>query len=106
MKILLDENIPRQCKRDFPNEHTVVTVNEAGWDGVKNGELLRRISENGYDVFVTTDKNLQHQQNLSKYVFKVIVLRARHNKYSYLKPLMPSLITSLSKSEKLVILGE
>ena len=44
-----------------------------GWDGIKNGELLRR-AEAQFDVFVTSDQNLRYQQNLSKSKLAVLVL--------------------------------
>ena len=51
----------------------VRTVQELGWSGVKNRELLSRL-EGDFDVFITTDKNLRHQQNLSGRGFAVILL--------------------------------
>ena len=46
-------------------EHTVITVQEKGWAGMKNGELLRS-AENEFDVWVTADRNIEYQQNLSQ----------------------------------------
>ena len=63
MCILLDESLPRRLSRALA-EHTVTTVVEAGWSGVKNGKLLA-LAAGQYDVFVTADRNLQYQQNLS-----------------------------------------
>lgn len=67
MKILLNENLPRKLKSDFGPEHEVSTVRDMGWTGKKNGELLGLITFNGFDFFVTVDKNLQYQQNLQKF---------------------------------------
>ena len=61
MKILLDENLPRQLKTDFGPNYDVKTVQEMGWLGKKNGELLALIALNGFDYFVTIDKNLRYQ---------------------------------------------
>ena len=47
--------------------HEVVTVQSRGWAGVKNGELLRQASAGGFEVFITSDQNLQFQQNLKGY---------------------------------------
>ena len=63
MRILLDESLPHELRDDLPG-HAVKTVTEAGWTGVRNGELLRRAAES-FDVFVTADQNLQYQQNLA-----------------------------------------
>lgn len=34
-----------------------------GWDTLKNGELLSAAEAAGFEVFVTTDRNIVHQQN-------------------------------------------
>ena len=71
MKILLDENLPRKLKARFGPEFEVKTVRDMGWLGKKNGELLGLLVLNGFDVFVTIDKNLRHQQNLAKFLVAV-----------------------------------
>ncbi len=55
MKILLDENLPRQLKADFGADYDVRTVRDMGWLGKKNGELLGLIVFNGFDFLVTID---------------------------------------------------
>ncbi len=60
MKLLLDENLPKRLKEDF-SDYEVFTVRELGWNGIKNGELLRLMIENGFNALLTFDKNLQHQ---------------------------------------------
>src|SRR5689334_12709486 len=65
VRVLLDEQLPRQLAREFPS-HEVRTVQQQGWAGLKNGELLRRAAEAGFEVFVTTDQNLEFQQNLAR----------------------------------------
>ena len=66
MKILLDESLPKQLKADFGVDFVVKTVRDMGWLGKKNGELLGLIVFNGFDFFVTIDKNLRYQQNLDR----------------------------------------
>ena len=88
MRVLLDENVDRKLKRSFDPEHEVVTVRERGWSGKKNGELLR-LTEAEFDVLVTLDTNMRHQQNLPKYDFAVILITARSNKRSAIEPTMP-----------------
>lgn len=86
MRLLLDENLPRRLKADFP-EHEVYTVRDKGWNGVKNGELLKLMLAEGFDALLTFDKNLQHQQNFGKYTLTVFVLSAPINQYSVLTAL-------------------
>ncbi len=47
----------------------------------KNGELLKLLVKNSFDALLTYDKNLQHQQNFSKYTITVFVLTAKINRY-------------------------
>ncbi len=61
MKILLDECLPKKLKRRL-EEHIVITVQEQGWSGRKNGELLQ-LAENEFDVFLRVERNLQRFSN-------------------------------------------
>ena len=83
MRILLDESLPRRLRGVFSG-HEVVTVVEAGWSGVKNGELLRLTSMN-FDLFVTADQNLQYQQNLVALPIAVAILTARDTRFESLQ---------------------
>lgn len=72
MRILLDECIDRRLARFLPG-HSVRTVPQAGWAGIKNGELMS-LAQHEFDVFVTVDRNLSYQQNLKRYGIATIVL--------------------------------
>lgn len=72
MRVLLDECAPRVIKRRL-RQLNILTVQEVGWRGYKNGQLLRAVGGQ-FDVLVTTDKNIRHQQDVSKLAFGVIVL--------------------------------
>ena len=87
MKILLDENLPRQLKTDFGPNYDLKTVQEMGWLGKKNGELLALIALNGFDYFVTIDKNLRYQQNLDRTDLKIFLLLAINNRRESLQAL-------------------
>src|SRR2546429_2434910 len=95
MKVLLDECVTRYLKRDFAG-HEVLTVEEAGFKGLKNGRLLQAASGQ-YEVLVTVDQNLQYQQNLKNFTVAIIVLKAKRNTYLLLKPLMPQVLEVLEK---------
>jgi hypothetical protein len=69
----------------------VATVAAQAWTGVLNGELLRRAAAADFDVFVTVDRNLEHQQTLTGRSFGVVVLFPRRLKLEYLLPLVPDL---------------
>ena len=73
MRVLLDQGTPNPL-RQFLLGHEVSTAYERGWSGLKNGELLDIAEHEGYEVFVTTDSNLKHQQNLSSRRLAIVVL--------------------------------
>jgi predicted nuclease of predicted toxin-antitoxin system len=93
MRVPLDECVPARLKRHIAG-HLVRTVHDEGWAGVKNGELLR-LAEQKFDAFVTVDRNLRFQQNLSGFAIAVVLLEARNNDIDQLMPLIPSLIKAL-----------
>ena len=66
-----------------------------GWSAIENGELLALAAKN-FDIFVTVDQNLAFQQNISGFEIAVIVLRARTNRLTDLRALIPTLLTRLS----------
>jgi hypothetical protein len=78
-QVLLDEMLPRLLARELPG-HVVTTVAQRGWAGILNGELLRTAEAAGVEVFVTADRNLQHQQRVSGRAFGVVVIAARGTK--------------------------
>jgi predicted nuclease of predicted toxin-antitoxin system len=63
MRILLDECVPWPMHR-LLGTHACSTVQDLGWGGIKNGDLLQR-AEGEFDLFVTSDQNIRYQQNLS-----------------------------------------
>jgi hypothetical protein len=85
VRILLDESLPRGLK-GLLEGLDVVTVPEQGWQSMKNGELLRRASD-AFDVFVTADQNLEHQQNIASLPLAVVVLVAATNRLEAYQPL-------------------
>ena len=93
MKILLDECIDRRLAQEITG-HEVVTVPQAGWAGLKNGDLLR-LAQAQFDVFVTVDRNLSFQQQLPNFTIAVIILRAPTNRLKDLRPLVPQLMQVL-----------
>lgn len=77
MRILLDECLPRKLKWSFP-QHECSTVQEAGLGGKQNGDLLALV-EGKFDVFLTVDKGVRYQQNLSGRNIAVVVIRTKSN---------------------------
>lgn len=71
-RVLFDENLPRQLRRDLP-EFAIRTVQQEGWGAFKNGELLRR-AERVFDVLVTADRRMQYQQRLASFSIGIVVI--------------------------------
>ncbi len=94
MRILLDESLPHDLA-GLILDHHVSTVRNEGWTSVKNGKLLA-LASTRFDAFITADRNLEFQQNLSKLPIAVVVLIARKNRMQDLEPLLPELAVVLN----------
>lgn len=95
MRLLLDECTPRRLKRDFAG-HAVSTVEEAGLKGLKNGQLLKA-ADASFDVLITVDQNIPHQQNLGTLKIATLILTAKSNRYQDLRLLIPQALNSLKQ---------
>jgi predicted nuclease of predicted toxin-antitoxin system len=105
MKILLDESLPRKLKNDFRTEHEIWTVRDKGWLSKKNGELLGLMINDGFELFVTADQNLQYQQRVENLQIRIAVLRGKDNTRSTLQKLIPLLFDKL-KEDNLTFIFE
>jgi hypothetical protein len=86
--VLLDEDVPVKLRQYFRDDWTVHTVAYRGWKGRRNSELLARARDE-FDVLVTLDTSIEHQQNLGRYGLALLVLRGRTDRLEDLIPLMP-----------------
>lgn len=73
MKILFDQGTPVPLRRSLLS-HTVDTAYERGWSTLANGNLLDTAEREGYNLLVTTDRNLRYQQNLTNRRIAIVVL--------------------------------
>ncbi len=96
MKIFFDHYVPKRLMRHLVPEHEGWTAYQKRWHEKKNGELLSLV-EGEFDVFLTADQNIKHQQNLSRRSLKFIVLVASDNGYETLSPLIPKVTDALTK---------
>lgn len=94
MRVLLDEQLPRKLAVELVG-HQVSTVQQEGWAGFQNGDLLRAAANRGIEVFVTKDQSLEYQQNLTNAGIAVVVLMAQSHDIEILRPLVPALLSSL-----------
>ena len=94
MRVLLDESLPRQLARELIG-HEVRTVSQERWRGVKNGLLLKEAEARGFEVLLTADQNIEHQQNLDSVGVGIVVLAAVTNRIEDLQPLVPAVLRAL-----------
>ena len=73
MKILFDQGTPRPLRHSL-SEHSVDTASERGWSDFDNGNLLQAAEDEGYDLLITTDQNIRHQQDLANRNIAILVL--------------------------------
>lgn len=98
MKVLLDENIDVRFRKEFDGSgHEIHTVRYMGWNGLKNGELLRKMTEADFDVLVVVDKNLPYQENQDKLIISIFILDVLKNVLPNLKPFVPKLLAIWEK---------
>jgi predicted nuclease of predicted toxin-antitoxin system len=99
MKILLDESLPVKLSEYLNEKHIVFTVKDMNWLGKKNGELLKLIIENEFEVFVTADRNLPYQQNLKDIPVTIAILCGVNNRQQTYINLVPKLLEILVQRE-------
>lgn len=94
MNILLDENLDWRLGRELPG-HSVESVPLIGWAGMKNGTLLAEASKR-FNVLLTMDSKMVHEQRLEDFPIAVIALQARSNRLADTAPLMPRVLAILA----------
>ena len=75
MRILFDNGAPRPLRR-YLEGHSVDTAYERGWAELSNGDLLDHAEGDGYELLLTGDQSLRHQQNLRHRRISIVVLRS------------------------------
>jgi hypothetical protein len=86
VRILLDECVNPRIRVAFPGDE-VTTVTEAGWSGMEDGALLR-LACGKFDVFLTIDRGIEHQQNIAALDFGVVIVHVARNRMSHYQALL------------------
>jgi len=104
-RVLFDENMPRKLRRDLP-EFYIRTAQEQGWSSYKNGELLKQLMGE-FDVLVTIDRNIPHQQNLAKFNVGVVEIELPDTRLVFLRELIPQIREAIAAVApgQLIIIG-
>src|SRR5690349_15279429 len=88
MKVLLDENLPVKLKYRLQDVCEIYTVRDMRWNSLENGALIKAMQEEDFNYLITSDKNLQYQQNIGNYAVCFIVINVINNNYETILPLI------------------
>ena len=97
MRILLDECVNPRLKEAFPG-HDVRSTHEMGWNNSPDGKLLH-LAQEDFDVFVTIDRGLEHQQNLAKFDLGIVVVETLDNQMDSYRPLFSRLMEAVLEAK-------
>ena len=99
MRVLLDHNLPHKLRTSLGKlcEHEIVTASFMRWGHLKNGELLRAAEEAGVAVFVSGDRTLVHEQNLSGRRLALIALSA--NNWPIIRDYLPAILVAIESAQ-------
>lgn len=94
MLVLFDNGTPRTLARYLIDHHAVTEARARGWEELENGELLRVAEAEGFQVLVTTDRNLRYQQNLAGRKISIVVLGK--GRWTIIKPHVAQIVAAVS----------
>ena len=94
MKILFDQGTPVPLRRHL-TDHFVDTAFDRGWSNLENGDLLDAAEQDGFDLLITTDRNMKHQQNLAGRRLSVLVLLS--TSWPLIRQRIPEIVDAISK---------
>lgn len=94
MLVLFDDGTPRTLARYLIDRPTVTEARARGWDEVENGALLSNAEAAGFDVIVTTDRNLSYQQNLGGR--KIAIVALGKGRWSLIKPHVAKILAAVN----------
>ena len=96
MRILFDNGTPRGLAR-FLSTHSVEEARTRGWEELDNGELIDAAEQAGFQIMVTTDKNIRYQQNLETRKIALVVLE--HSQWPMVKLAVDSIVAVVNAAE-------
>ena len=96
MLILFDNGTPRGLAR-FLTGHSVAEARTRGWEELSNGELIDVAEQAGFEVLVTTDKNIRYQQNLKARKIAIVVLE--HSQWPMVKVVAENIVAAVNAAE-------
>ena len=96
MLVLFDNGTPRTLARFLIDQHTVTEARSQGWAELENGELLSKAEAAGFEVLITTDKNISYQQSLSDRKIAIVVLGK--GRWTLIEPYVAQVVVAVNTS--------
>jgi len=96
VKVLLDHNVPHWLRGKLPG-HEVHTTRWVGWDDLSNGELLAACAAAAYDVFLSIDKKLEYEHDLTRLPVTIVVLDVPRINPRNIDSLIPATLDVLAR---------
>jgi hypothetical protein len=93
MRVLFDNGTPRGVAAGLA-EHDVEEARSRGWDTLRNSELLDAAEAAGFEVIITTDRNIRHQQNLKNRKIAIVVLGK--GRWTLIKKRLPEIAAAVA----------
>jgi hypothetical protein len=93
MRILFDHGTPTRIAAALAG-HVVTEAIDRGWDRISNGELLKLAEDAGFELLLTTDKNLFYQQNLTNRKISIVVLG--NSTWRYVRPHLDPVVSAVN----------
>jgi hypothetical protein len=97
MRILFDHGTPSPL-RSFLSGHNIAKTQDHGWETLNNGELLKAAEEAGFEIFLTTDKNIRYQQNLAGRDIAIVVLG--NSRWPIVKRYVDRIIAAIGEAKR------
>jgi len=94
MLVLFDNGTPRTLARYLIDRHAITEARARGWEELENGELLTQAEAEGFEVLVTTDKNLSYQQNLTGRKIAIVVLG--QGRWTLIRPYVAQVVAAVN----------
>jgi hypothetical protein len=95
VKVLFDQNVPRNLRRHLVG-HKVTIASSLGWERLQNGDLLAAAEAGSFEVLITGDRNLEHQQNIERRRIAIVVLT--RNNWPLVKPHIAAVVEAVASS--------
>ena len=93
MRVLFDHGTPSRIAATLA-DHAVTEAIDRGWDQISNGDLLKLAEEAGFELLLTTDKNIRYQQNLTSRKISIVVLG--NSTWRFVRPYLDRVVVAVN----------